>query len=53
LWQLGNSRKVGKNVTDNTDVFANNFCQCKYCFIDLAGTDSLAYGDIAMPLWHP
>jgi hypothetical protein len=36
------ANKAGKNIVNIAYVFANNFHQCKYCFTDLAGKDSLA-----------
>jgi hypothetical protein len=45
--------KAGKNLVNSAYVFANIFQYCKYCFTDLVGKDSLAFGDITMPLWHP
>ncbi len=53
LWSMVKASEAGKNFGDIAYVFANNFRQCKYCFTDLAGKDSLSYGDVAMPLWHP
>jgi hypothetical protein len=53
MWSVVKASKAGKNIVNIAYVFANNFHQCKYCFTDLVGKDSLAYGDVAMPLWHP